>query len=153
MKFILDGYNVIGKMEDMSLSSANKESTFIDWLRHRIKKGMHVMVIFDGQNEFITFPTKEKLPGITVIHTSVDQTADDYIKENIFTKSQSKNAVVVTSDRDILYHAKQAKVKGMSSEDFLAFISKEKRAPGGKKSPRITERHMNYWLNEFDDIR
>ncbi len=150
MKFYLDAYNIIGAMDSISLADANKVKQFIEVLKRNSKKSCQFVVIFDGQNPLIEFPTSEKLPGITIIHTSSSRSADDYIKEKVFIKSDKSNITVVTSDRDILYHAKKAHIKTMSSSHFLKWLLDQPEEEISKKSPPITKKSIDYWLTEFD---
>ena len=119
-------------------------------LKSNMKKGCQFIVIFDGQNPDVEFPTTEKLAGITIIHTSASRSADDYIKEKVFTKSDVSNITVVTSDRDILFHAKKAHVKTMGSPVFLKWLKQQEVEEETKKSPKITEKNIEFWLNEFE---
>ena len=150
MKFILDGYNVIGKADHINLSDSDKEYKLIQWLSNYLKKGMQLTIVYDGQNEHMNFPTKEKYQGITMIRTSGDRSADDYIKQKLITQSNPENTVIVTSDRDIIQHAKQAKFNVMTSDEFLKWFCKTEKPKQGKKSPRITDKHVDYWLNKFE---
>ena len=149
MKFYLDGYNIIGSADHISLADKDKIEVLIRWLKRYQKKGQQLVIIFDGQNEFMQSPTKERLPGITIIHTSATRSADEYIKEKIIPLKDTANKVIVTSDRDILFHAKKAKFKTMKSDQFLAWFCKDDPELPSKKSPSITERHVDFWLNEF----
>ncbi len=150
MKFYLDGYNVIGQANHISLTDSNKIERFIEWLKKYLKKGDQLVIIFDGKNKFVDFPTTQKLPGMTIIHTPASQSADDYIKDKVLTKKDTSNIVVVSSDRDILFHAKKAKVKAMRSADFLSWFCHESMGSTGKKSPNITNEHIEYWLDAFN---
>ena len=150
MKYILDGYNVIGAMDSIGLGDKDKESKCVAWLQRYRQGADQVVLIFDGQNTFVDFPTTERLPGITVIHTAISRSADDYIKQKILTKKDTSHIVVVTSDNDILYAAKKAKVKTMASPAFLAFWTRDKSGVPPKRSPQITDKHVDFWLDEFD---
>ena len=84
MKYIVDAYNVIGQLDDIQLNDPDKVNKFLGWIQRNIKAGMHIIGVFDGQNDFIGFPMTEKRPGITIVHTPGDQSADDYIKDKSF---------------------------------------------------------------------
>ena len=150
MKFYLDGYNVIGKTDHIQLSEPDKIDRFIKWLQKHQKKGQQLVVIFDGQNEFQRSPTKQQLPGITIIHTSASRSADDYIKEKILTLGDKSNKVIVSSDNDILYHAKKAKFKVMGSHEFIMMFTKKEIVDEVKYSPKISDRHVDFWLDQFN---
>ena len=149
MKYMLDGYNVIGQVNHISLADANKIERFIEWLTKYRKAGDHLTVVFDGQNEYVGFNRTEKHPGVTIVHTAASESADDYIKEKMRTKDTS-NITVVTSDRDILFHAKKANVRAMTSVAFLNWFCKDTPKSDVKQSPRITSHHVEQWLDEFN---
>jgi predicted RNA-binding protein with PIN domain len=150
MTYYLDGYNVIGQANHISLADNNKVAALIELLQKYRKSGDHLVVIFDGQNKMVGFPMTEKLPGITIIHTSGNRSADDYIKEKVLTKKDKSNIILVTSDRDILFHAKKANVTTIGSAQFLTMFCNHDVVNEEKKSPTISDNHVNYWLNEFN---
>ena len=84
MKYVLDGYNVIGASDNVQLSDANKEDRLVEWLGQFRTKGVQLVIVFDGQNKAFDFPTKERLPGITTITTATSNSADQYIKDVFF---------------------------------------------------------------------
>ena len=73
-----------------------------------------------------------------------------HIKEKIFTLNDKSNKVIVSSDKDIIYHAKKAKFKVMNSQEFIIMFSKKEESEERKFSPKISERHVNYWLDQFN---
>ncbi|MGC6367743.1 MAG: NYN domain-containing protein [Candidatus Marinamargulisbacteria bacterium] len=152
MKYIVDAYNVIGQLDDIQLNDPDKVNKFLGWIQRNIKAGMHITGVFDGQNELVGFPMTEKRPGITIVHTSGQQSADDYIKGKISRLTDASNTIVVTSDRDILHHAKKHRVKTLTSPLFIQLMHQTPPQKHSKKSPRITDQHVDYWLNEFGEI-
>ena len=150
MKYYLDGYNVIGQTNHISLADKNKITALIQLLQKYRKSGDHLVIIFDGQNNMVGFPMSEKLLGITIIHTSGNRSADDYIKEKVLTKKDKSGFILVTSDRDILFHAKKANVTTIGSAQFLTMFCQNNELNEGKKSPIISDNHINYWFSEFN---
>ena len=152
MKYIIDAYNVIGQLDGIQLNDPDKVRKFLAWIQRNIKVGMHITGVFDGQNDLVGFPMTEKRSGITIVHTSGQQSADDYIKEKISRLSDASNTIFVTSDRDILHHAKKYRVKTLTSPLFIQLMHQTAPQQNNKKSPRITDHHVDYWLNEFGEI-
>ena len=149
MKYVLDGYNVIGASDHIQLSDTHKEDRFTDWLKKYQSKGMYIIIIFDGQASALDYPTKERIPGITKITTGRSRSADQYIKEIFLTKKDTSGMVIVTSDNDILYHAKKVKVNTMTSSQFLTSFSRQGSSSTEKKTPPVTDADIDYWLGEF----
>jgi predicted RNA-binding protein with PIN domain len=150
MRFILDGYNVIGHLHHVSLADKHKIDQFVSWLIQFRKPNQSFTVVFDGQNKWLEFNSTQKLPGITLVHTASSQTADDYIKQKMATKKDKSSLTVVTSDREILYAAKKNNVATMTSDDFILWYTRPSSdAVTSKISPKITPEHIDEWLNEF----
>ena len=63
MKYIIDGYNIIGASDCIQLADKHKEDQLVEWLKQRQTRGVHVVIVFDGQVNALDFPTKERLPG------------------------------------------------------------------------------------------
>ena len=151
MKYIIDGYNIIGASDCIQLTDKHKEDQLVEWLKQRQTRGVHVVIVFDGQVNALDFPTKERLPGITKITTGRSQSADQYIKDVFLTKKDTSGMVIVTSDNDILYYAKKVKVSTMTSTQFLDHISRRGVQTFEKKTPPVTDADVDYWLGEFDN--
>jgi predicted RNA-binding protein with PIN domain len=151
MKFILDAYNVIGQLDHIQLSDPNKVPLFIDWLSRNASSGMYFQVIFDGKDPMVGFPTTEKRPGMTIVHTPGDQTADAYIKQKVDQLTDRSSLIVVTSDRDILHYVRKKRVKTLSASVFILHILQTSDAAPEKQSPVINDRHVDQWLAEFGE--
>ncbi len=149
MKFIIDAYNVIGQLDHIQLTNPNKVALFVDWVERNKSKGDQYQLVFDGQNQMVGFPTKEKRPGVTVVHTPGDQSADTYIKEKVKNVKDHSNLIVVTSDRDILFFAKKNQIKTLNSSGFILYMLQKETSEPTKISPKINQKHIDYWLDEF----
>ena len=151
MNYVLDGYNVIGYADHIQLSDLNKEYALVKWLSQYKVPKTHLTIVFDGQNKDMNFASKEQFEGITMIQTPGGQSADNYIKDVIMEKRSNQNTTIVSSDREIQLYAKKARFNVISSSKFLSNFCQKSPPKSGKKSPKITNRHIDYWLNEFQD--
>lgn len=147
MKYILDGYNVIGALQHIQLSQSNKESTFLTWLMPFIHPKDHLVVVFDGKNDAFGFHQNERRNGMTIVTTQSDVSADEYIKD--ICVNGSSPMIVVTSDRDIQYAAKKSQVRCMTAHQFIHAYCQHANSEYRKQAPPITDGHIRYWLNEF----
>lgn len=151
MKFWLDAYNIIGQMDGIQLRQSDKVERFIDWVDRHKKSSDHMLIIFDGQNRDVGFPTTEKRSGMTIVHTSGQRSADQYIKDKSQALSDTSAIILVTSDRDILRAATAKRIRSMSPLAFIAYMTKKTEGESPKASPVINERHVDFWLREFGD--
>ena len=75
-----------------------------------------IMLVMDSKNEYldITYRNTDKLSVIPAAD------ADEYIKKYIddFPERQRRNLRVVSSDKDVYYHAKSAYATPLKSEEF-----------------------------------
>ncbi len=52
MKYLIDAYNVIGKLDSIQLFESSKEQQFSDWMSiHIHSKKDHYKLIFDGHRQ------------------------------------------------------------------------------------------------------
>ena len=148
MKYIIDGYNVIGKFTEIDLSDKQKEEKLLTKLASlNWKKNDKVILVFDGKRAFDTIGQKQKCGNILMVITPTDLTADDYIIQKIENAEHKDAIIVISSDRDVQRAAKRNRSHVMSSEGFLKFITKL-TAPSTKTEPLYT--NTEYWLNEFN---
>jgi predicted RNA-binding protein with PIN domain len=147
MSYLIDGYNLIGFCDSISLGSSDKEQALSRLLSSLSDKEMHI--VFDGKNANYPYGSREKRSEHTLIFTPPDQSADDYIKE-CCTKSRYKQWFVVTNDRDILYTCKKTSRISLSCDGFLRqIVQRQSQSPGAKPSP--TPSNIQYWLKQFGD--
>ena len=151
MKYIVDAYNVIGQLDHIKLSDSDKVAQFIDWLHRHKQPKMTVTIVFDGQDPWLRFPTQERQAGLTIVHTATQQSADDFIKEKMDQLTDKSSTIIVTSDRDILHHAKKLGVKTINAKHFILMMLKDQVVDSGKPSMTMTDQQLCYWLNEFGD--
>ena len=149
MKIIVDAYNIIGHLDHIQLSDPNKVELFTQWLIRNRKNKVHIIAVFDGQNELVGFPTTERHPGVTIIHTSGQRSADQYIMDKLDSMTDFSTTMVVSSDREIILHAKKKKVKIMGALAFIMYMQQRESPLEQKRMPKINDKHVDYWLNEF----
>lgn len=118
----IDGYNLI--RSSSLISSLGKMSTLedernalIDKLSSYKKfKNIPITVIFDGTKGGYLSVFEEKVRGIRVVYSKLDQTADELLIEKA--KSEKEKAIVVSSDNEIIHKAKKYGCGVLSSGEF-----------------------------------
>ena len=148
MRYLIDGYNLIGKIDHILLSDANKEDKLLAFItRHVVDPKDRFVVVFDGQDPYVDIPHKSIKGAVTIYTTPFSESADAYMIRQI--ESQPKSSyVVVSSDNAILTVAKRMRCKWMKSEDFL----KSHRYPQTElddDKPSSIPGDLDYWLSQF----
>ena len=121
LHIIIDGYNLIRQSsylaaverEDMQ---AGREA-LIDMLASYKKVRSHrITVVFDGAEATVGMPRRDQLKGIRMQYSTAGVLADTVIKR--MAAREKEGALVVSSDRDILEHARASGAAIIDSGDF-----------------------------------
>lgn len=158
LHFIVDGYNLINKIDSLKKTSlkAKREALLRLLADYKVKLSSRnkITVVFDGKSEVVHPAIKN--PHLNIIF-SKDQDADSLIKAMIDGSENSKSLVIVTNDRDIIYFAKARNVKHKNTEDFLAQIRRKINKSGQddsfkldfKQAYKINEELREIWFKKF----
>jgi len=151
MKYLIDGYNLIGKIDKIPLSDPQKEEKLIVFITCRgvIPKD-RFMIVFDGQDPNVEIPRKELRDAFTLYFTAYSESADAYMIRTIESQPPKSPLVIVSSDNDILFAAKRARLKHMKSEHFLRDYRHVDDSDVNDEKPHIGG-DVDYWLTEFGE--
>lgn len=154
MSIIVDGYNYIGRSQELRLDDPGSGDRIIYLMGQycgRVKKNL--TLVFDG-NYFVHHPNRKRRYGrVTVLYTSPIYTADHTIKKMIKNQEyrRRKSMLVVSSDTEILEYARSHGTEIAKSEDFEELVyqelAKEKRID--RVNVRITDEEVQEWLKIF----
>ncbi|MBT5856618.1 hypothetical protein HOH87_08320 [bacterium] len=149
MRYIIDGYNLIGKIRSIDYTDPEKETklqAFIDSKGSNSKD--RFVLVFDGHNINRPYGSKETQGAFQIVFTPPDQSADSYIIDKCETMKSKSGVVIVTSDNEILRAAKRYRVTQMTSETFTKHLFE---GPGAQENEdiQVSDSEVNYWLNSF----
>jgi predicted RNA-binding protein with PIN domain len=166
MHYIIDGHNLIGKMPDISLKDPNDEIKLTmrikSWVAESKKR--QVTLFFDGG---IQGSHQNRLSGrnMKVIFAPSGRTADSLIISQMRKLKNPREYTLVTSDREIIGHAKSLRIRSLLSEEFIermGFVFKEKpeKAPKVEKeakpdkpdASKISDAEVQEWLDLFGPV-
>ncbi len=136
MPFLIDGHNLIGKVNSISMQSSAKEAELVAMLRGYLigakKKGT---VVFDcgmpgGTSRLLS------TPNLKVLFASAGVSADDIIIDRIYKAQNPNGLIVVTSDNAIKREAKYKRCQHRDSAKFAQDMRNHKLGlgRGGDKS-------------------
>lgn len=126
MHYYIDGYNLLFRSA-WKIADANLEkmrSQLIQELDNEVSVlHINVTIVFDAplQNEELR---KGHFRSLEIIFTSRGETADDFLISTFQTLDTPKNALLVSSDRDLQKRAKLFSVRSQSVEEFLSWLRK-----------------------------
>jgi uncharacterized protein len=146
--YIIDGNNLIGKISSLQhLQNKNKQSSrdklaFILESYFHGKPNNKVSLHYDG------FPGQSiKVQNIKIIYSG-KKTADDEIKSQIEHEKNSRNLIVVSSDRNLKDFASVCGCGWVSCEDFAHEILN--RSPEDEEKKKIDEMNNDEFKRLFD---
>jgi predicted RNA-binding protein with PIN domain len=146
MKFIIDGYNLMGSIEEISLSSSSKEDQLMAFLQLFTDRHSF-LIVFDGKNKNYPYGQKITQKKMTCVFTDIEDSADAYMLRKA-QKMTNASTIFVSSDRELIRQIKRSGKKRLSSDAFLTLLSKEKRKNHIKK-PHPSKMDTHYWLGTF----
>tara|TARA_Y100000591_G_C21803607_1_gene683503 strand:- start:201 stop:659 length:459 start_codon:yes stop_codon:yes gene_type:complete len=150
MHYIIDAYNLIGKLSTISLRDKNKEDQLIDLFKVFKKyKNDHFFLIFDGKSKDNPYQSRQKFDQISVVFTDILESADTFILRKLKEIKHKSNVTVVTSDNEIKFNCRKQKINCINSESFFRFLS-NKNKESIKDDPAINKHEIDFWLKRFN---
>lgn len=160
--FLIDGYNLIN-----SRAFDLPQQLDLEGQRHTVQRAVHTFIAFNGSKAIIVFDNNEMsasrrspLPGLQVVFASPGTEADDVIRRMIRATRNTRETVVVSSDRAIRFSAADHGIKSISSEDFCTLMksSKDSLNSGNSHSGALKDKYggdldendIRFWKNLFE---
>lgn len=129
MLYLIDGYNLLFKFFHSEKKFETQRNLIIDFLKEKssiLKLKIHL--VFDGYKQNQEIPSFCYFDNLKVIYTAKNQTADDYILEQLFLSKTPQKIIVVTSDNSLILKAKERHAQIKSIDSFIDFLSKKENA-------------------------
>ncbi|EPG67720.1 YacP-like NYN domain protein [Leptospira wolffii serovar Khorat str. Khorat-H2] len=156
---VIDGFNLIYKFPELEefMYSNRLRDARVGLLRilesySKKIKSPKIHVFFDGKKEKGN-DTRKDAYGDLQVYFSLDEKADELIKEYIKFSPRPADLFVVTSDQEILIFAKRLGAKTILSEEFAekvekAFSEKPKIEEKDSKE-KLSPSELLYWKELF----
>lgn len=160
MNYLIDGHNLIGKMDGIKLSDPDDEAKLVlrllNWAA--VGKNRRVIVVFDGGVHGVNWSNLAS-DRLRVVFVPKGRTADDWLIR--FMRHEVKNVRefhLISSDNVIIKQAENRRIAFSKSEDFAAEMAQERGemlqmgAEEEKKpldKPVINEAQVDAWLHLF----
>lgn len=131
----MDGYNLLFRQEKEGKNLETKRNLLISSIVvnfNRLKlKGT---LVFDAPHQSEA-ATRSHVGTISVVYTSCQETADEWILNHIRECQDPHQLMVVTSDRDLAFQARQLRAKTISTTAFLSTLDKQLERRKASLSP------------------
>jgi predicted RNA-binding protein with PIN domain len=157
LHYLLDAYNIIHQMPSLDRYKLDEQRNglvhFVEHLRPQGSLKNKVTIVFDGR--WGLYRTESK--GTEIIF-SLDESADDKIKQIVEDAKNPKNIIVVTNDRGIQTFVRKLGAQICSVQDFLSKgrriskETKEKIDKNGGSTKQISHTAEYKITSEFEKI-
>lgn len=149
MRFIIDGYNLVHKIESLKKSEFPCRDLILFIQKNKLTGSPinQVFVFFDGHK-----PPYEIFSYNFKVVFSCEKSADECIIAKVKQEKNKKEILVITDDRQLGYLVKLEGGKPCRVDDFVT--KKKKNIKTGKKEisycdqKKITEEMAKIWLKE-----
>jgi predicted RNA-binding protein with PIN domain len=123
MKIIIDGYNLMYRMELTGTLEQKREKLLEELAEFLAVNPNEMLLVFDGGRNPSNHRGKDFKHGIKIFYSAAGETADDYIMEMVEKRTgKAKTHLVVSSDRKITDFAKAHSMKVMTSDEFVEYF-------------------------------
>jgi len=153
MNYIIDGHNLIPHLPGLSLRMPDDEQALIEVLMRFSHTGRKTLeVFFDGAP--VGQAGKRTFGQVKAHFVSCASSADQAIRTRLQRlRSESRNWVVVSSDRAVQAAAREAHAQVMRAEDFAELLQASLLLEQGREaqSPEtpLSEEEVQAWLELF----
>ncbi|MBN2479749.1 MAG: NYN domain-containing protein [Parachlamydiales bacterium] len=134
MKYYIDGYNLLFQLFHCDKKLEIQRNLVIDFLKEScLHLDLNIEVVFDGHKSESPMPNRDYFDHLDVIYTPKNQTADDYILEQIFLSKTPSKITVISSDKHLTKTAKSMNSSAMSLTGFLNWLKNQEKKALQKK--------------------
>lgn len=157
MHYLIDGHNLIARMQTMSLEDPDDEAKLVLRLRSwtAASRKRQVTVIFDAGLP-AGMDKRLSTSQVTVIFAPEDSTADTLLIRRINKVRNPSEYLVVSSDRAVLAAAAARRVPSLVAEAFAVQLEEEPAAPPPTPEPEKPESspagEIEEWLTLFGPV-
>ena len=142
-KYLIDGNNLIGHTEGLSLTSPNCRQQLIDRLLPFCNtKRKRALVFFDGARTPLS-----KGVRIEIRFSGPNRTADDLIRREVERSPTPKDLCVVSSDGAVYSYARGCGSQALRCHEFNRRLNDVANAPTDSGKPLNPD--TEYWLKQF----
>ncbi len=116
---IIDGYNLLAAAH---ISTREKLISLLT--TYKKNTGHNILIVFDGTHKGTVFGSKDRVAGIDIEYSPLNETADDVIIGKLNRLSHASSLIVVSSDLKIIKAAHSKHASAIQSEAFVKKLLK-----------------------------
>lgn len=128
MHYLVDGYNLLFCSLKKKGPLQQTRQRMIQELNEVISQlCLDVVLIFDGSQENLPYLSRGHFDTLEIVYTSKEQTADEYITEEVIYSKAPSEITVVSNDRELTNRCRHNGAKTQTIEQFISYLQKKRR--------------------------
>jgi predicted RNA-binding protein with PIN domain len=146
---LIDGHNLIGRIDMLSLQDPDDEARLVRLLvSYGARAGKRVTVVFDPGSSF-QIAEKRRLGGVEVVFASHGSSADAVILRRVRHSRNPAEWQVVTSDERLANEVRRSGARVSSAEAFAAQMQALQPTLPDRKEIPPSPQEIEDWLHLF----
>ena len=139
--YFIDGYNLLFRVQGKPRPLQHKRQELISLINQEaILFSLNITLVFDGAQIDADDLVRGHFDAIEIVYTRKNQTADEYILEELHHIKNRAIEVVITSDNQLASHCKSLGAKTESIEQFLSFLANKHKKAQKKHSEQSVQK-------------
>lgn len=128
MHYIIDGYNLLFRIQGKYASFEEKRTSILNLLDKELSHlHLNTSIVFDSSKQARDYAQKSHLEHLEIIFSPQSRTADDYIIEILEHTKSPKTKIIVTSDQGLARQCQHLGAQVLSIEEFIALIAEKRK--------------------------
>lgn len=159
MSILIDGHNLIGQLDDLSLSDPHDEAKLVERLRvYRSAINRPITVVFDHGERYVP-PRDFSRGGVKAIFAPMDSSADEVIMKRIALETNPHALLVVSTDGEVRAAAQSRGAQVITAQEFARQMKEARafRSKGRRRrtiiEPPVPAAEVEYWSRRFESFR
>jgi predicted RNA-binding protein with PIN domain len=149
--YLVDGYNFLFRISRSRGSLETRRESLIRELNDTAdSQHLNLILIFDGEDTILPYPKRSHFHHIELVYTTKNQSADDYILEELTLSKNPKQITVVTNDRELSSRCRLFKAQALTIDAFIALIKKKQKTKKQKTEKVRNEAEFRRLLKIFE---
>lgn len=152
MRYLIDGYNLLFRLPPLKLSLEGKREALIEEFQQLAGQfNLTLSLVFDGSQTPLPYAVRHHRGDLEIVYTQKEQSADEYLLEEIEQARNRKEITVVTSDAPLAQKCRHLGAYSQTIREFLQFLQKKKEGIKTSPSPyQESSFHMQRLLTLFE---
>jgi predicted RNA-binding protein with PIN domain len=150
MPILIDGHNLIGRMEALSLQDPDDEEQLVRLLvSYRARTGRSLTVVFDP-GAATSLAQTSRVGGIEIVFAASGSSADQVIARRVRKSRNPASWLVITSDHQLAAEVTAHGARVRSASAFAGQLQQPADRKTEKDDPPLTPDEVEAWLALFE---